>query len=342
VSGSLRVETGETPAVRGSLDSQHVDASRWMAAPRDDGAPAAPAGGRVFGDAPLPLADPLPVRLDLRWTAARLTTRLAQNEDVEMGLMAEPRKLVVDPLTWRGPHGGALSVHFSADGLGDAPRVAFRASGKDVRLALREDTGIPTRMLPPMELDIDLRARGATPRQLASSLDGHVIVYQGEGPMAMRFFRLLYADVLTQIIKALNPNAPPSGVSQMECAVVGASVSDGVATVKPMVIRTRETTALSSGTVDFGKETVDLRFNTVAREGLGISAGMLVNPFFKIGGTLQSPSLEVDAARGVISGGAAVATAGLSILAKGFVDRILHSGDPCGDAREYIEKRRDG
>jgi len=75
----------------------------------------------------------------------------------------------------------------------------------------------------------------------------------------------------------------------------------------------------------------------VPRKGLGISAASVVNPFFRIGGTLMNPSLQLDVTRGAISGGALVATAGLSVLFKSLSDRLLTSKDPCGDARSIIE-----
>ena len=47
-------------------------------------------------------------------------------------------------------------------------------------------------------------------------------------------------------------------------------------------------------------------------------------------------TVHVEPDRG---GGTAVATGGLSILAKGFADRFLSSKDPCGDALKEIAER---
>jgi hypothetical protein len=51
------------------------------------------------------------------------------------------------------------------------------------------------------------------------------------------------------------------------------------------------------------------------------------------------PPMELDKARAVISGGAAVVTSGLSLLAKSFSDRFPGSDDPCGEARRTLAER---
>jgi hypothetical protein len=51
------------------------------------------------------------------------------------------------------------------------------------------------------------------------------------------------------------------------------------------------------------------------------------------------PPMELDKARAVMSGGAAVVTSGLSLLAKSFSDRFLGSDDPCGEARRTLAER---
>jgi len=46
----------------------------------------------------------------------------------------------------------------------------------------------------------------------------------------------------------------------------------------------------------------------------------------------------MDPAGTLASGGLAVATMGISVLAKGMTDRLLSSTDPCGDAHKEIAK----
>ncbi len=53
-------------------------------------------------------------------------------------------------------------------------------------------------------------------------------------------------------------------------------------------------------------------------------------PYFKIGGTLANPRLAVDRKGVAVSGSAAIATAGLSIVAEGLWDRwVVTAKNPC-------------
>jgi len=69
-------------------------------------------------------------------------------------------------------------------------------------------------------------------------------------------------------------------------------------------------------------------------KGLGLSFSDLVNPFIKLGGTLARPTLALDPEGALLEGGAAVATAGISFLAKRFNERFLKAKDQCAKAIE--------
>lgn len=57
---------------------------------------------------------------------------------------------------------------------------------------------------------------------------------------------------------------------------------------------------------------------------------------------MSSPELAVDEAGVLITGGAAVATAGLSLLAKGLWDRLSKSGDACKQTSEQALRELEG
>ena len=73
------------------------------------------------------------------------------------------------------------------------------------------------------------------------------------------------------------------------------------------------------------------------QKGLGLSISGLVNPYIKLTGTLGNPALVVDPESILVEGSVAVATAGISILAKSFKDRFLSGKDPCGKALAEAE-----
>ena len=89
---------------------------------------------------------------------------------------------------------------------------------------------------------------------------------------------------------------------------------------------------ISRGRVDLHTEKLDLNFQTAARTGIGISAGEFINPFVRVRGTLSDPRLSMDRAGTAVTGGAAVLTGGLSLLAQATWRRVFRSSDPCGEA----------
>jgi hypothetical protein len=121
--------------------------------------------------------------------------------------------------------------------------------------------------------------------------------------------------------------------------VYAVDIDKGIATVGPVVIQTDQVTAYTEGEISLRSEHIDLSFKTVPRKGLGLSATTLVNPFFKVGGSLAHPAIELDSPKSAISGGLTVATSGISAVVRSMSDRWLGGNDPCGDAQKMIRIR---
>jgi hypothetical protein len=79
---------------------------------------------------------------------------------------------------------------------------------------------------------------------------------------------------------------------------------------------------------------LDLTLRSKPRKGFGISLGGVINSFLKLGGTLQEPALNIDPASSLTTTGAAVATGGLSLLARGLWDRLSAEADLCAPRDE--------
>jgi hypothetical protein len=86
--------------------------------------------------------------------------------------------------------------------------------------------------------------------------------------------------------------------------------------------------------INLGTEKLSLQFQTTPRKGITISAGEILNPYVKVVGTLANPTLAVDEQGVLISGGVAVATGGISILAKAAWQRLSRDKKPCQTAAE--------
>ena len=121
--------------------------------------------------------------------------------------------------------------------------------------------------------------------------------------------------------------------------------SDGVVSGSPAFVQqTDKLRIFANLEIDLKTEKLEAHFRTIPQKGLGISVSNLVNPYVKLTGTLAKPALAIDTQNVVVEGGVAVATAGLSILAKSFKNRYLSEKDPCGkavaEADEFLEAQK--
>jgi len=97
-------------------------------------------------------------------------------------------------------------------------------------------------------------------------------------------------------------------------------------------------TMLGSGRIDLETEKLNLDWVTKPRKGIGISASMITNPYIKLGGTLGHPTIELKPMQAIASTGAAIATLGISWVAKGMLDRATAEKKVCKKALEEIAK----
>jgi hypothetical protein len=248
-------------------------------------------------------------------------------------------QIALNPFTLKGERGGEFIGEMRLDDHGAIPQFHLSMHGKNMRLGLAAAPGQDPATFPPIELDVLLNAPGNTRREMASNLDGKIRMYAGSGLVAQAGVTLLFSDFLTELFSTLNPFAKTSQYTRLDCAVMAADAVSGKVDVFPIIYNTEQLTILSEGVIDLNSEKINLSFNTKPRQGLGLSAGVLINPLIKVGGTLAAPRIELDPAGTVKSTGLAVATVGISLLAKSMADRFLSSPDPCGDARKEIAKR---
>ena len=182
---------------------------------------------------------------------------------------------------------------------------------------------------PSTDIDLELTGSGQTTQQLAATFDGALRMIQGEGQVDRAFRGFLMSDVLSQVFAAINPFGEEQTHTNLRCGVVDFGFVGGVATANAAVYQTDHVAIAGLGSIDFGTEALDLSFRTKLRQGLGISVTSVVNPYLKMGGTLGKPALKIDAKSGLVSGGVAFLTGGLSILAQGVWDRYLSADNMC-------------
>lgn len=329
------------------LASPHVDLTPWMGGgarsgsaakaesvdaadkTREAGKKSTPRKEFVFGSAPLQLPfDKLRMvdaGLSLSVGELKLGTELLKN--VKLRLKLDSGNLQLDTTMADDIKGTAdASVRLiPSDGGAD---LTLAVDAKDVRPASLAGDVVDRSQVPGTSLKMNVRMKGASPRQMAASANGEILVTQGRGRIKSGVVDTVGSDILAQLAGSLNPFAAKDPYTELECTVVKAQLVDGKATIVPVLMQSSKVAVIAAGVVDLHTEKLTFDFNTRPREGIGISAGMFTNPFVELGGTLANPKLAMGT-KGALSGALAVATGGLSVVAKGAADRVAGEASAC-------------
>ncbi|MBV1959420.1 MAG: hypothetical protein KUG53_01675 [Pseudomonadales bacterium] len=176
-----------------------------------------------------------------------------------------------------------------------------------------------------------IRAHGSSLREIAKNSNGALVFKGGGGRLEATGLGLILGDMFQEMLDKINPFSTNEPYTQLICHAGAMFVKNGELMVAPgVVVRTEKIDFAFDGKIDLHNEKMNMNFSTRSRTGLGVSASKAVTPYFKIGGTLAHPRLALNTKGAVVSGGAAVATAGLSILAEGMWDRwVVTSQNPC-------------
>lgn len=338
LSGTISLDLRTEPSIEGKLSSDFLDIAWLTKTKKSKQKPVKPVK-QVFPDEPISYPGFGNVNMQLDLSAERLKMHFTELSGVKLDLSAHKKYLDIEAFEFAGPLGGRVSGKLAMNATKGVTHLDFGMHGKQVRLKLEAAEGQDIKTLPKSDIAIELQGNGATYHQLASSLNGQFHMVQGRGLISNAGFELLFSDLLLKLYNSINPFAQQSEYTELECSVINAEIKSGKVLVNPLVFHTQQITLLSNGHIDLATEQIDMNFNTKAREGVGISVGgLLVNPFTKLGGSLSSPSIELDPTGAAVSGGVAVATLGLSLLAKPLYYRFLSTTDPCGEALKHLGK----
>jgi hypothetical protein len=308
----------ERPEIVARLEGSSLDLA-FLAATPDSAPGAAPrSGGPVFSREPVPLgrlraidADArislgalvLPNRITLRNFAAQLELRGGR-------LRAAPVSFVAG--------GGEASAQLAVDASGDAASWNARLDGHHIVLG---DLLAPTSLGDKIkggatDIGLEVASRGDSPHDWAAGLNGHFRIEIGEARIKAR--EINYGgDALTRIFEAINPYRKTDPEVRLQCLVIRLPINEGVArSDRGAGAETDKMSVLSSGTVDLGREVLDVNLRPRVKEGIGLGGAQLAR-LVRVTGPLADPKLGLDFG-GVVgttaSIAAGVATGGLSLL----------------------------
>jgi hypothetical protein len=190
------------------------------------------------------------------------------------------------------------------------------------------------------DIELKLESTGNDLRSLLGNANG-VFFFNSRGGRRTnsRFLHALYGSMLDEIVGTINPFSKTETYTNLECIIIPIEFNSGIATGDPKaLIATDKMRMFIAAEIDLKSESLDVNISTAPKKGISFSAGEILNPYIKVVGTLAAPRLAVDETGVLISGGAAVATGGLSVLARAAWTRLSRSKNPCEDtAKESIE-----
>jgi hypothetical protein len=211
--------------------------------------------------------------------------------------------------------GAKKSIHFEGAGENLSLQRWFHERGRDHNF-----TGGP------MQVRMSLDMHGDTWRDLAASVTGPVSIRMRPGVYA----RQAAGDWEALMVAFSKKDS--TGAIEFECAAANLRFESGVARGDSLVgARSTMSRLLTSGVVDMREEHVDLRGQLRPKPGAGVGLAAIADDL-QIEGPLRKMTVKLDPAKkpeAIAKGIAAVATGGLTLLAKAAKNASKQDIDPC-------------
>jgi AsmA family protein len=291
---------------------------------------------RVFSSEPLPTKDLKLVDLNVSIDAQQLKTKNMTLANTKMDIKLNDGYLIIEPLM-SSVYGANVTGHFELNSNEKINKVAANISFK----------GLEPSQLPNLELKVSnaktdviiiAEGSGGSVSQIMAGLNGKFLVQIGEGVITDPIARSLNANVLTATLGLLNPFSASSKEAEridLKCAVVNFDIKNGIATTNQgIAISTSNLNIIGTGAINLESEQLDIGIKPHVKEGVSLGLAQLVS-LVRLSGTLANPTTTADPTAVISTGwwaGQAIATGGLSLLAKGLFGRVTADIDPCATA----------
>jgi len=348
--GSLKIILADKPDIAIALQSKLLDLARFM--PAKDGVTevsplpvSANSDGRVIPEIAVPADRLNAINMTTNINIAELRSPKTTLRNVEIEWSLQDGEFLVKRIKATATE-GELSASFRMNASGDRITTSGTLQGKDIVLGL-EEPDKSGNSLPTQNFQLEFATEGSSVRELAANLNGYAQVTGAEGRLQNSMALNLFGSFFEELISAVNPFVQREPYTTISCFAAYAEIVDGIATINPgAVMQTDKLDMFAIGKVDLRTERINLRFDTTARKGIGISVADFVNPFVGVGGTLARPRLGLDSRNAMFEGGVAFATGGLSIVLKGVYGRWFSAKNPCAEfdkqAQEYWKANKLG
>jgi uncharacterized protein involved in outer membrane biogenesis len=339
ISGEFTFRAGEVNEIDFGLRSKKLNLAPYLPelteedAPKTDSSATQPKSSRVIPDTIIPIDELRNYEVSANIDIAELVLRHRTLSDVLAIAVIEDGALKLTKFNIRSSEGEEFSGSLDLHPVESGAEFLLGIKGSGLSMGLSATTVEEVKALPRYSVDAVLHGMGKTVRELAGSLNGYTRIVLGPGDIRTGALSFFTNDFLSEVLTTVNPFAVSDPYTHYECAAVLMRIKDGIVEGRPAaVLQSTRLRIFTNVAIDLKTEKLNATIRTVPRKGLGLSFSDLINPYTMISGTLASPSLTLDPEGALIEGGAAVATGGLSILAKRFNERFLAAKDACGKA----------
>jgi len=296
-----------------------------------------PRSARQFSATELPFGLMSLLEADITFASDTLKTEAATINALTARIKLDNGNLAAAPVKATVAD-GALLARIDVLAAGDTPEVALAMSLGGAHLDQLPKFATSGKFRGGvMDLDVNLAGSGRTVQAILGRANGAFAIDIGPATIENRAVNLAGTDLLWSFVTRLNPLAGSDPLTQLECAAVRFPITDGIAeNAAGIGILTSSLSILGGGSISLATERIDLGARPKPREGLGLNISGLAD-FVRLGGTLNNPRAVTDTAGIATAGvkiGAAVATAGLSVVAEGLFDRAGADETVCAIVRD--------
>ncbi len=315
VAGTLQVDTdGERPYLHGALTFKTLDFAdlgpvvgvKGDAKPDDAGAAAA--RSKVLPQTPFRTDRWNTVDADVTLKAGTIRRPEALPiENLDTRLQLRDSVLTLDPLKF-GFAGGTLAGTIRLDGKSEPLNAHLELGVRQLRLAELFPTLDKSKSsIGELNGEFDLKGKGDTVAAMLGSADGKAALIVADGKIS----RFLMEAIGLHLWEMLRLKVAGDELVEIRCVIGDFGIKDGVMETNALVFDTSVTRINGSGTIDLGKETLDL---TLVPDTKITTAVALPSPIY-IRGTFANPEPSIDTGR--------VAARGLGAVALGFINPLL-------------------
>ncbi|OVZ57980.1 hypothetical protein CDO44_16530 [Pigmentiphaga sp. NML080357] len=228
-------------------------------------------------------------------------------DDFSAHLILKDGVLKLAPLNF-GYAGGDLRSDITLDARQSVIRTDARIAVRRARLnRLFPDVELMKKSEGTLGADVKLKTTGNSVRAMLAHADGTLGLAVTGGEIS----NLLVEAIGLDAGQALGFLIGGDKTTRLRCAVSTFAVKDGVATAQGLVIDTDDTRIDGSGTIDFGSERLNLRFEPQPKDKSILAARSPID----IGGTLADPDFKIDKAALFTRAGASIALGFINPLA---------------------------